>query len=185
MGNGAAAYGLVEKERAEKEAESVSVTTRAVTVDGNEYEVMATCSAKDVHVEFLSSRRTAEDSLLVRFRLTNGGEHEIAPDIKASILLQKTAGRIEAEDDAGRIYRFKDGEISVSAPDVTIDSSSKSGFFALPSGETAECSVTLSNVGPDASRLELLTIPARGLEGGTKAGYIMFSDIPVPKTISR
>lgn len=185
MGNGAAAYGLVEKERAEKEAESVSVTTRAVTVDGNEYEVMATCSAKDVHVEFLSSRRTAEDSLLVRFRLVNGGEHEIAPDIKASILLQKTAGRIEAEDDAGRIYRFRDGEISVSAPDVTIDSSSKSGFFALPSGETAECSVTLSNVGPDASRLELLTIPARGLEGGTKAGYIMFSDIPVPKTISR
>ena len=185
MGNGAAAYGLVEKERAEKEAESVSVTTRAVTVDGNEYEVMATCSAKDVHVEFLSSRRTAEDSLLVRFRLVNGGEHEIAPDIKASILLQKTAGRIEAEDDAGRIYRFKDGEISVSAPDVTIDNSSKSGFFALPSGETAECSVTLSNVGPDASRLELLTIPARGLEGGTKAGYIMFSDIPVPKTISR
>ena len=184
MGNGAAAYSMVEKEQARNEAESVSVTTKALTVDGNEYEVMATCSAQDVHAEFIGSRRTAEDSLLVRFRLINGGEHEIAPDIRASIPLQKT-GRIEAEDDAGRIYRFRDGEISVSAPGVTIDNSNKSGFFALPAGETAECSVTLSNVGPDASRLELLTIPARGLEGGTKRGHIIFSDIPIPKNISR
>ena len=140
--------------------------------------------AKLMEAVAYSCRRTAEDSLLVRFRLINGGEHEIAPDIRASIPLQKT-GRIEAEDDAGRIYRFRDGEISVSAPGVTIDNSNKSGFFALPAGETAECSVTLSNVGPDASRLELLTIPARGLEGGTKRGHIIFSDIPIPKNISR
>lgn len=163
----------------------MSTTSQTVSVDGNSYQVSASCSTDRSTAEFVASRRTGENTAEVDFTLTNNGDSQLAVKLKTATPLARTVKNMTAEDNTGKIYTHKDGQISVSVESPEESATTTPSDFTLKAGETVNGTVFISDLAPEATSLQIISIPATGLDGSSKAGYIMFSNIPIPKKISK
>lgn len=164
--------------------ETAHLTSETVKVDGNTYDVSTSISSETVTAEFLKSIRTGEDSAEIHFMLHNTGESNYFIEFRPSAPLARTVKEMEAQDNTGKTYSFKDGNMT--AGFVTEDSADEvDPEFIIGAGVSKEAVVRVSGLAEGVTSLDAVAIPVRGLYSHARAGYIMFGDIPIPKKISK
>ena len=57
--------------------------------------------------------------------------------------------------------------------------------FTLPAGETLEGRLTIAGIGPETEGLSYIGIPVKNLPEDSRKGFIIFTDIPIPKKITQ
>ena len=153
-------------------------------VDGKEWSVSSICSP-GARAEYQKTVRTAEDSAVVHFTFSSELDHDRAVEIKASMPFSKDVRRLQVEDSDLRIHELKDGDISLEIAGTSLNGDSRSVAFTLPAGETLEGRLTIAGIGPETEGLSYIGIPVKNLPEDSRKGFIIFTDIPIPKKITQ
>lgn len=165
--------------------ETVHTMNESVTVDGNTYDVNSSITSEIVTAEFVKCIRTGEDSAEIHFKLHNTGESNFFIEFRPSAPLAQTVKEMEAQDNTGKTYSSKDGNLSAGFLTGTSGQAEMDPEFIIGADVSKEGVIRISSLAEGATSLDIVAIPVRGLYSNARPGYIMFSNIPIPKKISK